>query len=130
MKKQLRAVLLILCMLPLACGYQTKTEPPESSLMDSCLASDQASSALDAPSLSPTPEQELPERERLWIADISYLREQYKHTHVEPFYYCSEEEFDWKLDQVATKKQKITGKKGIDIRAAKCYTISGRKLGV
>ncbi|MDE7283652.1 MAG: hypothetical protein K2N85_08740, partial [Lachnospiraceae bacterium] len=35
--------------------------------------------------------------------DIEFLREEYKTKHKDPFYFCSEEEFDWKMDQLIEK---------------------------
>lgn len=62
---------------------------------------------LDAPAApaepdepEPEPAPELSERDQGWVDDINYLREQYKTKHVDPFYMRSEEEFDWKLDQL------------------------------
>lgn len=41
-------------------------------------------------------------REEMWIADINYLKEQYIEKHKDPFYYCSEEEFCWKIDRLVS----------------------------
>lgn len=45
---------------------------------------------------------ELTQRERDWLEDIEFLRNACKNEHIDPFYLCSEEEFDFKLDQLAT----------------------------
>lgn len=47
----------------------------------------------------PTPERF--RRELDWNEDIEFLRQEYKAKHADPFYLCSEEEFDWKLDQLS-----------------------------
>lgn len=42
--------------------------------------------------------QELSERDQSWINDIRYLQNHYKKYHLDPFYLCSEEEFDQRID--------------------------------
>lgn len=46
---------------------------------------------------------ELPQRDKDWIEDIEFLRGEYKTRHPAPFYFCSEEEFDWKMDRLSAK---------------------------
>lgn len=53
----------------------------------------------EVPSTSETvPMPELSERDRNWINDIHYLQNHYKKYHPDPFYLCSEEEFDQEID--------------------------------
>lgn len=89
-----------------ACGPAARQEPdpaPESSA-----PSESASPPVETPvETSPAPAEstgpELSERDRDWIEDIEFLRKEYKEKHLDPFYYCSEEEFDWKLDRLAAQ---------------------------
>lgn len=54
---------------------------------------------VETPSISADiPVSELSERDQNWINDIHYLQNQYKKYHPDPFYLCSEEEFDQKID--------------------------------
>lgn len=48
----------------------------------------------------PEPDPALSQRDRDWIEDIEYLRTEYKARHCDPFYLCSEEEFDWRVDRL------------------------------
>lgn len=56
-----------------------------------------------SPAPEKSPEVQLSERAENWAADISYLKRNYKMYHPAPFYLCSEEEFNWKLDQLAAR---------------------------
>ena len=97
MVKNLCPIFLLFCLLFTLSGCQSGGET----------AADPVESTPPAPEVSvpemPEPEPETPElsqREQDWIEDIEYLREQYKLLHVDPFYLCSKEEFDWKLDHL------------------------------
>lgn len=86
MRKRICLFLLMFCLLLSACGPAA----PEA--------------GTSAPEEASTPaEPELPERERNWVEDIEFLRKEYKEQHADPFYFCSEEEFNWKLDQLIAK---------------------------
>lgn len=107
MKKKIGLCFLTLCLLLSACAPAAQPEPdpapepdPESEVETF------APEAIPAPEEPPEPE--LPEREKNWIEDIEYLREEYKTKHPDPFYFCSEEEFDWKLDRVIAKVGKLS----------------------
>lgn len=99
MLKKTCAFLLALCLLLTVCGCNggAGTEPSPSP----------SPSQSAAPEASPAPEEstevQLSQRAENWAADISYLKRNYKMYHPDPFYLCSEEEFNWKLDQLAAK---------------------------
>ena len=57
---------------------------------------------------SPAPDPDLSQRELDMIEDLEFLRETYKEKHCDPFYLCSEEEFDFKLDQVKAKVSELS----------------------
>ncbi|MCM1302672.1 MAG: hypothetical protein NC305_01610 [Lachnospiraceae bacterium] len=84
-------------------------------LLPACASADQAGAApvptpdasdgqpvepdMEVPSTSEDiPAPELSERDRNWINDIHYLQNHYKKYHPDPFYLCSEEEFDQRID--------------------------------
>lgn len=79
MLKKACAFFLALCLLPALCG---------------CDGGGDA---------QPGPAPSLSQREQDWLEDIEFLRETCKTKHMDPFYLCSEEEFDWKLDQLSAK---------------------------
>ncbi len=59
----------------------------------------QTEPGVETPSISADiPVSELSERDRNWINDIHYLQNHYKKYHPDPFYLCSEEEFDQEID--------------------------------
>jgi len=95
MRKNAFPFLLALCLLLAACKPAAQPEPDPSPTPTA------GASAPAAPEASPEPE--LPQRDRDWIEDIEFLREEYKTKHANPFFFCPEEEFDWKLDRLAAK---------------------------
>lgn len=104
MKKRTCLILLACCLLLTACtpadDLASVPEPtPESSAS--------ASEGLSIPSAE-RPKAELSDRARDWSADLNYLKRNYKMYHENPFYLCSEEEFNWKLDQLAAKVDDLT----------------------
>ena len=122
MKQKLYFVLAALCLLAAAaaCGNGAEPAPgPEASVPEA--PAEPAAPEETEPELpvsapgpedveaaapeSPAPEQDpsLSQRERDWIEDIEYLRTEYKTRHMDPFYLCPEEEFDWKLDRLKAK---------------------------
>ncbi len=62
-----------------------------------------AVSATPEPVSQSEPEEELTEREKAWREDLEYFKKQYVHDHKAPFYYVSEEELDWQLEQLMQK---------------------------
>lgn len=108
MLKRCCSILLIFCVLMTASGCRSfDTEAPASeAVLEESAPVSQTPAALPAPA-SPTPEAlptpELPQRERDWVNDLNYLKKHYKLYHKDPFYYCSEEEFDFKIDQLSAK---------------------------
>ena len=104
MRKGICLFLLTFCLLLTACAPAAPPDPapaPEASAPEETL-----------PENPPTPEApaepELSQREKDWIEDIEFLREQYKERHLSPFYFRSEEEFDSKLDLLAAKVGELT----------------------
>lgn len=99
MLKKTCAFLLALCLLLTVCGCDggagAEANPSPSP------------SRSAVPEASPAPEEtpaaQLSQRAENWAADISYLKRNYKMYHPDPFYLCSEEEFNWKLDQLVAK---------------------------
>ena len=83
-----------LCLILLAC-----------SLMLTVCGCDGGAGAESSPSPSPaeSASEALPQREQDWLEDIEFLRKICKTKHMDPFYICSEEEFDRKLDQLSAK---------------------------
>lgn len=103
MLKKCCSALLAFCILLTASGcggpkpaLDTETPAPE-------VTSEESTPASPAPEVSPVPDPDLSQRERNWIADLNYLRRHYKQFHADPFYYCSEEEFDFKINQLSAK---------------------------
>ncbi len=88
MRKRLCLLLLVLSLLLTACSPATQPEPTP---------------APEAPVPEEPPEPELSQREKEWTEDIEFFRENIKEKHADPFYFCPEEEFDWRLDQLAAR---------------------------
>ena len=98
MKNKISLFLLAVCLLLTACGPTAQSEPEP----DPAPAVE-ASATEEIPAPEEPEEPELPQRDKDWIEDIEFLREAYKTKHSDPFFFCSEEEFDWKMDQLTTK---------------------------
>ncbi len=106
MRKRICLFLLAFCLLLTACGPaaqpETDTDPaPEVSAPEGTLP--ESSSVPEGPA-----EPELSQREKGWLEDIEFLREQYKEKHLHPFYFHSEEEFDYNLDQLSARVGELT----------------------
>lgn len=103
MKRRLLPILLSIALFLTACGPANSTAPTPD-LQDS--APEEPETPAPEPEL-PTPDaiqpSDLSERERNWLEDIAFLRDACKEEHIDPFYLCSEEEFDFKLDQLAAE---------------------------
>lgn len=97
MRKRACLFWLAFCLLLTACSHaaqpDVESDPSPSTAVGSF--------APDAPDESLEPE--LPQRDKDWIEDIEFLRKEYKIRHPDPFYFCTEEEFDWKMDQLSAK---------------------------
>ena len=104
MLKKTCAFLLAVCLLLTVCGCDggagTESSPSPSPSQSA------------VPEASPAPEEstevQLSQRAENWAADISYLKRNYKMYHPDPFYLCSEEEFNWKLDQLVAKADDLS----------------------
>lgn len=97
MRKRVCLLCLAFCLLLTACkpAAQPDAEPdPSPSTAAEAFAPDVPDESL---------EPELPQRDKDWIEDIEFLREEYKSSHPDPFYFCTEDEFDWKMDQLSAK---------------------------
>lgn len=103
MKKKVCLILATLCLLLTACEPTGGVGPASESM---------PGSSAPVPEGSPAPEEtpvtELSERAQMWSADLNYLKRNYKQYHTDPFYFCSEEEFNWKIDQLAAKIDDLT----------------------
>lgn len=104
MRKRLCLFLLAFCLLLTACAQTAQPDPdpiPEVSVPEET-----------PPEAPPVPEEpaepELSQREKDWLEDIEFLREQYKEKHIGPFYFHPEDEFDNKLDQLAKRVGELT----------------------
>ena len=85
------------------CAKSGETLPPEAALGEETTEPDTPAAPAEPNEPEPEPAPTLSERDQGWVDDINYLREQIKDNHYDPFYWCPEEEFDWKLDQLAAK---------------------------
>ena len=85
------------------CAESGETLPPEAALGEETTEPDTPAAPAEPNEPEPEPAPALSERDQGWVDDINYLREQIKDNHYDPFYWCPEEEFDWKLDQLAAK---------------------------
>lgn len=103
MRKKFRLFSLAFCLLLTACAPAAQPEPEPDPAPEV-----EASAPEDIPAPEEPPEPELPQRDRDWIEDIEFLREEYKAKHPDPFYLCPEEEFDWKLDQLIAKVDELS----------------------
>ena len=83
--------LLACCLLLTACGPAAQTEPEADPPPASAV---EASAPEEIPAPEKPAEPELSQRDKDWIEDIEFLREEYRTKHADPFYFCSEEEFD------------------------------------
>ena len=100
MKKRSCAFLLALCLLLTACGCDSGAETePSTSPVESV-----------TPETEPTPEPtpELSQREQDWREDFAYLKETLVEVHPDPFWCCSEEDFDWKIEHLASRASGLT----------------------
>lgn len=99
MRKNICLFLLSLCLLLSACAPAAQPEPDPAPAEEVS-----APEEIPAPEEPAQPEEpELPERERNWVEDIEFLREEYTTRHPDPFYFCTEAEFDWKMDQLTAR---------------------------
>ncbi len=112
MKNRICFLLAAMILIILVCIACAPKEPASSEIPES------SSEAQSAPVVSPEPsavsatpepvseselEAELTEREKNWRGDFSYFKRHYVMYHPDPFYYVSEEELDWQLEQLAQK---------------------------
>ena len=95
MRQKCSLILLALCLLLTACGPAVQPEQePEPPL--------EASAPEEMPAPAEEPQMpDLPQREREWVEDIEFLREKIRTEHPDPFRFCTEEEFDLKMDQLS-----------------------------
>lgn len=57
---------------------------------------------------SPEPTPELSQREQDWREDFAYLKETLVGIHPDPFWCCSEEDFDWRIEHLASRVSGLT----------------------
>lgn len=104
MRKRICLLLLVFCLLLSACDPVAQ---PDSDPTPEASASEEIPPEALPTSEGPA-EPDLSQRERDWLEDIEFLREQYKERHLSPFYFRPEAEFDSKLDLLAAKVGKLT----------------------
>lgn len=115
MLKKSAFLLIVVCLL-LLCGCSgtpgTLDEPSNSQAISSAPSPEpELDSAPESPSptlpadlaAEPSPAPELTKREEKWYEDLDYLRDQYVTLHPDPFCYVSEEEFDFRLEQLKSR---------------------------
>ncbi|MDE6749562.1 MAG: S41 family peptidase [Lachnospiraceae bacterium] len=98
MKKKICLFLLTLCLLLSACASAAQVDTDSDPAPTIEVSIHEEAPAPEEPAVP-----EMPQREKDWIEDIEFLREEYKTKHKDPFYFCSEEEFDRKMDQLIEK---------------------------
>ena len=107
MMKRYCLLLLVLCVLLTTSGCGSGSgAAADSETPVPAAATEEPAPASPVPEASPEPE--LSKRQRDWNTDLNYLKTHYKLYHIDPFYYCSEEEFDFKIDQLAAKVEKLS----------------------
>lgn len=97
-------VLLSICLLLALCGCDGSVPPAASAPAAPVLETSAPETV--TPGAAPVPE--LSQREADWLEDFTFLKQQYIQYHPDPFYFCTEEEFDWKLDRLAAKIPQLT----------------------
>lgn len=104
---------LLFSLVPLI-GCAEKQEAVSSALPQSSSSAAETSTAAVSSALeaSSGPESvftsEMTEREKGWREDFAYFKECYAQNHADPFYFVSEEELDWQLEQLAKKVPELS----------------------
>ena len=106
MRNRISLFLLAVCLLLTACGPASQTEPEPDPAPAVEASAPEEIPATEEP--AEPEESELSERDQNWISDIHYLQYNYKMYHMDPFYLCPEEEFDWKIDQLCKKVSSLS----------------------
>ena len=104
MRKRICLALLAFCLLLTACAPAAQPDPAPAPELSAPEETQPETSPISGESAEP----ELSQREKDWIEDIEFLREQYKERHLSPFYFRPEEEFDSKLDLLAAQVGELT----------------------
>lgn len=105
MKERICVILLTLCLFLTACAPGDTPEPVPAA------EPDPAPAAAEPENAAPEVEtvlgieltEDLSEREKGWITDLDWLREDWEKYHGNPYHMCSKEEFEWKLEQLAAR---------------------------
>ena len=104
MRKRICLLMLVFfCLLLTACAPAAQPEPEPDPAPEVEASAPEDVPAPGEPREPDVPEEELSERDQNWVNDIHYLQYNYKMYHPDPFYLCSEEEFDWKIDLLCKK---------------------------
>ncbi len=107
MKKRICAILLTLFLFLSACAPGDTPEPdpaPEPAPTPVPAAFEPENAAPEVKTvLGIELTEDLSEREKGWIKDLDWLREEWERRHANPYYMCSKEEFEWKLEQLAAR---------------------------
>lgn len=110
MKRKAALIILALFIILTACSCRrAENSAPEDV---SSLTGLSSSPTLEPSELSPapevSPEPELSERQKKLKGDITYFKNHLVKTHPEPFYYLSEEEFDFKAEQLIERADRLS----------------------
>lgn len=114
MKQRVCLLLAALVLVLAVCTSCADENGPGSSLSQSPPKSQGTASSELSPSSAPVSETasqgepELTEREKLWREDLEYFKETYTKKHEDPFYYVSEEELNWQLEQLAQRVPELS----------------------
>ena len=106
MGKKYCAILLIFCILLTTAGCGSAEAPLAPDTPAPEVSPTAPVPVSQTPEASPTPA--LSQRERDWVNDLNYLRKDYKRYHKDPFYSCSEEEFDFALDHLSAMVDRLS----------------------
>lgn len=116
MKKRFCLLLAMLVLILTLCTACTEAEGTSSAVSQSSSEPQATPSPEPTVDVSPTPEAaqqadaepEMTQREKEWREDLAFFKKQYTLYHKAPFYYTSEEELDWQLEQMAQKVPQLS----------------------
>lgn len=110
--KRYTTLFLVILLLFTTYGCQKNSSVPKYPDDASSVAATSAAPTPEPAAVSPaplaSPEPELSDRGKKWKSDLTYLKNHLVKTHPEPFYYCSEEEFDWRAGQLPQKVEQLS----------------------
>lgn len=87
---------------------ESQVEESALSSQASVLESSQPDESAVSSSAEGRPEREMSEREKNWREDFAFFKQRYLMKHTHPFYYVSEEEFDFQVEQLSQKVDRLS----------------------